>query len=197
MLVPRLPTTSERWSLDGKKNCKAGKWVKQELMPLRCAEVRGVTVKISDYFAELHVAGRLADKGWDIYFPHRDKGFDFFISKVANGSPILRPVQVKGKYPSAEKIDKGEYGYVGKLTQTHPEMVLAIPYFSVSSLDMPVYIAFMPWATIREHARGYRCQPAAYREGNPKPRREYEKFFDAKGIERLESSTWSSESVSS
>ena len=46
-----------------------------------------ITVKVSDYFAELHVAGRLADAGWDIYFPHRDKGFDFVISKVANGSP--------------------------------------------------------------------------------------------------------------
>jgi hypothetical protein len=49
-------------------------------------------MKVPDYFAELHVAGRLADAGWDIYFPHRDKGFDFVISKVVNGAPILRPV---------------------------------------------------------------------------------------------------------
>lgn len=154
-------------------------------------------MKVSDYFAELHVAGRLADAGWDIYFPHRDKGFDFVISKVANGSPILRPVQVKGKYPSSEKIDKAVYGYVGKLTQTHPEMVLAIPYFSVSSPDTPVYIAFMPWATIRPHSRGFRCQPATYCDGKPKPRREYQKFFDGAGIARLESLTWNKESASS
>ena len=39
-----------------------------------------ITMRVSDYFAELHVAGRLADAGWDIYFPHRDKGFDFVIA---------------------------------------------------------------------------------------------------------------------
>ena len=150
-------------------------------------------MKVSDYFAELYVAGRLADAGWDIYFPHRDKGFDFVISKVTNGSPILRPVQAKGKYPSAEKIDKAVYGYVGKLTQTHPEMVLAIPYFSVSSPDTPVYIAFMPWTTIRPHSRGFRCQPATHCDGKPKPRREYQKFFDEAGIARLESLMWNKE----
>lgn len=154
-------------------------------------------MKVSDYFAELHVAGRLADAGWDIYFPHRDKGFDFVISKVVNGSPILRPVQVKGKYPSAEKIDTVVYGYVGNLTQTHSEMVLAIPYFSVSSPDAPVSIAYMPWGAIRPHSRGFRCQPASYIDGKPKPRREYQKFFDEAGIERLESLTWNRESASS
>ena len=171
--------------------------VEQELMPPRCAAVREVTMQAPDYFAELHVAGCLAGAGWDIYFPHRDKGFDFVISKRVNGSLILRPVQVKGKFPRAVKTDKTVYGYVGELTQTHPEMVLAIPYFPVSSPGTPVCIAYMPWATIREVPRGYRCEPAAYREGNPKPRREYQKFFDEAGIARLESSTWSKESVSS
>ncbi len=84
-------------------------------------------MKIKDYFAELYVAGRLADAGWNIYFPHRDEGFDFVISKFVGDVPLLRPVQVKGKYPTGEKGDKLKYGYVGKLTQTHPEMVLAIP----------------------------------------------------------------------
>lgn len=37
-------------------------------------------MEVSDYFAELYVAGRLADAGWNVYFPHRDKGFDFIIS---------------------------------------------------------------------------------------------------------------------
>ncbi len=155
-------------------------------------------MKVSDYFAELHVAGRLADAGWDIYFPHRDKGFDFVISKrVKNGSLILRPVQVKGKYPTNEKTNKAVYGYVGKLTQRHPEMVLAIPYFSALSPNTPVHIAFMPLATIRPHSRGFRCQPATYFDGMPKPRRECQKFFDEAGIARLESLTWNNESVSS
>ena len=34
-----------------------------------------------DYFAEMYVAGILADNGWNIYFPRRDNGFDFIITK--------------------------------------------------------------------------------------------------------------------
>lgn len=154
-------------------------------------------MKVSDYFAELHVAGRLADAGWDIYFPHRDKGFDFVISKVVNGTPILRPVQVKGKYPSGEKVDKAVYGYVGKLTQTHPEMVLAIPYFSASLPATPTYIAYMPLASVKPHSRGFRCEPATYRDGEPRPRREYKKLFDEEGIVRLDSLTWKKETIAS
>jgi hypothetical protein len=153
-------------------------------------------MKVPDYFAELHVAGRLADAGWDIYFPHRDKGFDFVISEVVNGAPILRPVQVKGKYPSGEKTDKSVYGYVGKLTQTHPEMFLAIPYFSKSSSE-PVYIAYMPRMSVKLHSRGFRCQPATYRGGEPRPRREYHKFFGKEGIARLDSLTWRRETIAS
>jgi hypothetical protein len=77
-----------------------------------------------DYFAELHIAGLMANAGWNVYFPHRDKGMDFIISKTGNdGSEIIRLVQVKGKYPSAEKSDKAVYGYVGKLNQFHLDMV--------------------------------------------------------------------------
>ena len=129
--------------------------------------------------------------------PHRDKGFDFVISKVVNGTPILRPVQVKGKYPSGEKVDKAVYGYVGKLTQTHPEMVLAIPYFSASLPATPTYIAYMPWASVKPHSRGFRCEPATYRDGEPRPRREYKKFFDEDGIVRLNSLTWKKETIAS
>ena len=73
-------------------------------------------MKVSDYFAELFVAGRLADAGWNVYFPHRDQGFDFIITKTVNaGEMLIRPVQVKGKYPTGEKGDQGVYGYVGAL----------------------------------------------------------------------------------
>jgi hypothetical protein len=62
---------------------------------------------VSDYFAELYVAGRLADAGWNVYFPHGDKGFDFMISKPdQQGGRIIRAVQVKGKYPTTEKGGK-------------------------------------------------------------------------------------------
>jgi hypothetical protein len=152
-------------------------------------------MKVSDYFAELHVAGRLADAGWDIYFPHRDKGFDFVISKVVNGSPILRPVQVKGKYPSGEKINKSVYEYVGRLTQTHPEMVLAIPYFSASSPKDAGLIAFMPWASVKPLSCGFRCQPATYRGGGQDA--SIRSFFGEEGIARLDSLTWKRETIAS
>src|SRR5229473_1817256 len=62
-------------------------------------------MEVSDYFAELYVAGRFADAGWNVYFPHRDKGFDFIISKPhAEVGQLIRPVQVKGKYPRVRKL---------------------------------------------------------------------------------------------
>ena len=77
-----------------------------------------------DYFAEMYVAGVLADARWDIYFPRRDKGFDMIVSRPGNNTTIVRPVQVKGKYASGEKTDKASYGYVGRLTAFHDDMTL-------------------------------------------------------------------------
>jgi len=142
-------------------------------------------MKISDYFAELFVAGLLADAGWNVYFPHRDQGFDFIIMKrVASGELLIRPVQVKGKYPMDEKGDQQLYGYVGKL-ELHPEMVLAIPFFGPTQ-NTPTYIAYMPAQMIREHTRGYRCQPALFRNGQAQPRRDHRTFFDDDGLKNLE-----------
>jgi hypothetical protein len=145
---------------------------------------------MKDYFAELYVAGRFADAGWNIYFPHRDEGFDFVISKLVDGAILLRPVQVKGKYPTEEKGDKTVYGYVGKLTQTHPEMVLAIPYFSRSTSQAPCCVAYMPLPCVRRHSRGFRCEPATYHDGEPRPRRDYLRYFDEAGIELVGLDGW-------
>lgn len=71
-----------------------------------------------------------ADNGWNVYFLHRDKGFDFIISKKIGDVEIIRPVQVTDKYPTDDKTDKTKYGYVGELTKIHEDMILAIPYFS-------------------------------------------------------------------
>ena len=79
-----------------------------------------------NYFAELYVADLMANAGWNVYFPHRDRGMDFIATKTcADGVEIIRPVQVKGNYPSKNKSNKTTYGYVGKLNQIHVEMVLA------------------------------------------------------------------------
>jgi hypothetical protein len=146
-----------------------------------------------DYFAEMYVAGILADNGWNIYFPRRDKGFDFIITKEAHDRMIVRPVQVKGLYPTGAKTDKNVYGYTGRLTQLHPDMVLALPYFPTDVTGVaPIHIAYMPRQRIRPQAgRGYRCVPAKFVAGAAQPRQESLRFFDAAGIAAMESSTWS------
>jgi hypothetical protein len=150
-------------------------------------------MKSDDYFAELYVAGVLARAGWNVYFPHRDKGFDFIISKLVGETVVIRPVQVKGKYPESGKTDKHEYGYVGKLSQLHEDMVLAIPFFSGNRVGTPpAFIAYIPRSLVRKHSRGFRCQPATFRGGLPQPRRDYSRFFDEQGIELLESQEWES-----
>jgi hypothetical protein len=153
-------------------------------------------MEVSDYFAELYVAGRFADAGWNVYFPHRDKGFDFIISKPhAEVGQLIRPVQVKGKYPTDEKGDKTVYGYIGRLTQTHPEMVLAIPFFSKQQACIPSCVAYMPLALIRKHQRGFRCEPASFRGGCAVPRRDYMKFFDDGGLALLENLNWKASAI--
>ena len=148
-----------------------------------------------DYLAELYVAGLFADAGWNVYFPHRDEGFDFIIAKSKGATQIIRPVQVKGKYPTAEKKDFRYYGYRGKLSQVHPEMVLAIPYFSQSSNRMPVCTAFLPRSLIRNISKGHRCQPASFAAGTPAPRRDYRKFFDDAGLRLIETPNWSQSEI--
>ncbi|HEY5175069.1 MAG TPA: hypothetical protein VII95_05835 [Terriglobales bacterium] len=145
-------------------------------------------MKVSDYFAELFVAGRVADAGWNVYFPHRDQGFDFIIMKrVPSGELLIRPVQVKGKYPTEDKGDQQLYGYVGKL-ELHPEMVLAIPFFSKSAEQIPAFTAHMPMKTIKPHqSRGYRCQPVRFKDGEPQIRGDHRMFFDEEGMRNLES----------
>ncbi len=143
---------------------------------------------IRDRFAEMYVAGLLADCAWNIYFPNRDHGFDFIITKTVNNDFLIRPVQVKGKYATQVKGNTNEYGYVGKLTQFHDEMVLAIPFFSLDLQTHPIHVAFMPRPTIKPHSsRGHKCAPATFRKGVPAPRRDYQKFFDTSGICLLDS----------
>lgn len=149
---------------------------------------------VADYFAELYVAGRLAHAGWNVYFPHRDDGFDFVIVKSVGERTLIRPVQVKGLYPTSEKTDKTTYGYRGLLSQTHSEMVLAIAYFgSAGSEPRCDHVAYMPFVTVRVTSSGvHRCVPASYVGGAVQPRRDYAKFFDVDGIARMESPDWSS-----
>ncbi|HEY2068341.1 MAG TPA: hypothetical protein VGG48_02205 [Rhizomicrobium sp.] len=149
-------------------------------------------MKISDYFAEMYVAGRFAEEGWNVYFPRRDNGFDFIICKQdQQGGPVIRPVQVKGKYPEKDKTNKATYGFMGLLSQVHPDMVLAIPFFDSIDRDMPVFTAYVPRKLVRTSTRGYRCHPAIFENGRVEPRKHYTRFFGDAGIRMLEAPGWS------
>jgi hypothetical protein len=153
--------------------------------------------EVHDYFAELYVAGCFADAGWNVYFPHRDAGFDFIVSKPhSEVGQLIRPVQVKGKYPTGEKGNKTTYGYVGRLSQTHPEMVLAITFFTKERGSAPACIAYMPLKIARPHQKGFRCEPASFHNGSAVPRRDYAKFFDDPGLALLEALDWKDSEVS-
>jgi hypothetical protein len=45
-----------------------------------------------DYFAEMYVAGLLADAGWNIYFPHRDMGFDYIVMGPPKAKEVSRRI---------------------------------------------------------------------------------------------------------
>jgi hypothetical protein len=64
-----------------------------------------------DEFAEQYVAGIFADAGWSVYFPRKDKGFDFIVLKKTDTGLLIRPVQVKGKFPEATTAVRKKYGY--------------------------------------------------------------------------------------
>lgn len=146
-----------------------------------------------DYFAELYVAGVLGDAGWSIYFPKRDVGFDFVATKFVHGEVLLRPVQVKGKYPTDGRGARPAYGYIGQLSQLHSEMILAIPFFPTNRRGVaPVCIAYMPrWQIRTQASRGFACQPAQFKDGVPSPRSTFMRFFDYEGIAFMESTDWS------
>ncbi len=153
-------------------------------------------MEVNDYAAELIVAGRFAEAGWNVYFPHRDKGFDFIVTKFIEGfGELVRPVQVKGKYPTGDKTDKNTYGYVGKLTSLHDEMVLAMPYFSTKSSSVPTFIGYLPIFQIKECSRGYKCEPALFKNGNPLIRPYFKKYFDKEGLEYLNKLEWKNSQI--
>lgn len=150
-----------------------------------------------DVFAELYVAGLLADAGWNVYFPTRDIGFDFIATKSVATEIIIRPVQVKGKYPTPGKRDVASYGFGGWLSQLHREMVLAIAFFTSIRSPAPTCTAFMPFGQVRPHTTDpewWQSSPARFEAGRPLPRRDYRKFFDDHGIALMESATFPSES---
>lgn len=145
-----------------------------------------------DYFAELYVAGLMGDAGWNVYFPKRDIGFDFIATFTTTAGVLIRPVQVKGLYPTEVKKDKAGYGYIGKLTQLHDDMVLALPYFSTDKAGAaPTCIAYMPKREVRPQlGSGFKCTPAKFVSGQAQPRETFRSYFGLEGLSAIASSTW-------
>lgn len=145
-----------------------------------------------DEFAEQYVAGIFADAGWSVYFPRKDKGFDFIISKNTADGMIIRPVQVKGKFPETRTAIRRKYGYRGRLTALHPDMVLAIPLFtSLRRLSYPDCVAYMPRNHISEPKKNlFWCGPAKLINGQVSPKDSFRKYFDEEGLKALEARDW-------
>ncbi len=98
---------------------------------------------------------------------------------------IMRPVQVKGKYAQDGKLNSPRYGYIGKLTAMHPHMVLAVPYFSSGSGNFPDHIAWVPYALLKPHSRGYRADYANFSNGQANPRPGFAHLFNEAGLKAL------------
>lgn len=147
---------------------------------------------IWDYFAGMYVAGMFGDDGWSVDFARRDVGFDFIVSKPVGSSVLIRPVQVKGLYPTEQKKDLVAYGFGGTLTAMHPDMVLALVYFSANERrTSPTRVAFMPASQLRPRTSGgIRCVPASIIAGEPKARATFQPYFDQPGLEQLSSAKW-------
>jgi hypothetical protein len=153
---------------------------------------KGKAPATRDYFAELYVAGLFGDAGWCVYFPKRDVGFDFIVSKQLDNCTLIRPVQVKGRYPTVEKLDKLQYGFRGNLTSVHPDMVLALAYFAAKgSSEAPACIAYLPWSALKRNDNGsFRSEPASLKSGKPSPRRDFSHYFGELGLAEIDNPLW-------
>jgi hypothetical protein len=144
-----------------------------------------------DYFAELYVAGVFGDAGWAVYFPKRDVGFDFIVTKLVGANVLIRPVQVKGKYPVKDGKD-GNLGFSGQLSAVHADMVLVLPYFDAHERGVaPSQVAYMPFPSLRPRSRGgYRAVPAKFQGNRVLQRLQFQHFFGEDGLAAVESENW-------
>ncbi len=146
--------------------------------------------KLRDQFAEMYVAGCFMDAGWQVFFPHRDEGFDFIAAKKTSTGTFLRPVQVRGCYREpGGRANKPTYGKNPiSLTQRHPDMVVAIPFFSEQSPHHPHGVAYLRLPDLKTNGvkGSLYSYPAQLKDGIAHPRPAYEGLFGAPGLARLE-----------
>ncbi len=156
---------------------------------------RQSTSDVRHQFAELYVAAQFADSGWSIYFPQHDVGFDFIATKPVDSKILIRPVQVKGKFPEPNSKPATAYGYKGDLSAMHDEMVLAIAFFDAldksARAPAPAHIAYMPRDKIqRRPDEQYYCRPGVFRDNVCSQRKVFAKYFNVSGLKLVESAVW-------
>jgi hypothetical protein len=105
---------------------------------------------------------------------------------------------VKGKFPESTTAVRKKYGYRGKLTATHPDMVLVIPLFSsLERLAHPDCVAYMPYNQIGKAKEGtFWCGPAKLEKGKVSAKRSFQRYFDEQGLKAMESTDFGHEVVS-
>lgn len=131
--------------------------------------------------AELLVASKFRENGWEIYFPHKDDGFDFVAYN--KDKKIFRPIQVKGKYRESSN-DKVTYGYKGSLSHTHDEMVLAVVFYNKNS--EPLHFAYLKFSDIKFTKKGdAKAEVCCIKDNKIKPRRDFSFLFGLEGMNRL------------
>ena len=116
----------------------------------------------------------MADAGWDVYFTHRDQGFDLVTTLTTSEGTIVRPVQGEGQIFDEGQTEKGPVtAMLGGRRPSTSHVV--IPLFAGMSDKAPNHIAWMPRSEILPMTKDrWRGEPARFNGGAPEPPRSFD-----------------------
>jgi len=173
--------------------------------------------EVHEQLAELNVAAQLADAGWEVFLPYRDRGFDLIAARKVGRSWIVRPIQVKGRYlqKGYRRDRENEVSMRGRqegarfpLSEPHNDLVVALVYVDTDPSPIVLCTAYLPFKVVkksvtrqtqgRRNHRVFWPAPAQWMRHaddsvslEPKP--EFDRFFDGNGIRLMARSNWSNE----
>lgn len=147
---------------------------------------------VRDEFAELYTAGLFADAGWTVYFPRRDRGFDYIVTMQRGNEMLIRPVQVKGVYPEEQKKGGKPFGKTLTLTAFHPQMVLVMPFFEYSpeKSESPTHVCFLPLQPSKRDDGKHIIRPALLTAGKITIRETYQRYCGQPGMDAVAATQW-------
>jgi len=113
-------------------------------------------------------------------------------SKQVGGKVILRPVQVRGKNPTAEKVARPAYPWIGELSRVHEEMAIVVCYFSTDhNTPASDNIAFVPFALLIPSSKGrYRFTAVSFKNGTTNSWQKCRRLFGVEALAAMESPCW-------